>query len=129
MPLVTIETRRWMTAQQKTQAFEAIHGALVAAFKIPAHDRHQRIVEYASEDFEIPPGKSDRYLTVALDVFAGRSVEAKRRLYREIVERLGAIGVGPNDVLIFLREVALENWGVRGGVPACDVDLGFDIRV
>ena len=129
MPLVTIEARRWMSPAQKARSFAAIHGALVAAFKIPAHDRHQRIIEYAPEDFEIPPGKSERYMLVALDVFAGRSLEAKRQLYGEIVARLGEIGVPANDVLIVLREVAVENWGIRGGVPACDVDLGFEIRV
>jgi hypothetical protein len=32
-------------------------------------------------------------------------------------------------VLIALREVALENWGIRGGTPASDVDLGFEVDV
>ena len=129
MPLVKIETRRWMTPMQKAQALDATHGALVAAFKIPTHDRHQRVVEYAAEDFEIPPGKGDRYMLISIDGFAGRSLDAKRALYREIVQRLGAVGVPANDVLIVLREVPLENWGVRGGVAACDVDLGFEVRV
>jgi phenylpyruvate tautomerase PptA (4-oxalocrotonate tautomerase family) len=130
VPLVTLETRRWMSAEQKARAFDAVHAALVSAFKIPDHDRHQRIVEYAPEDFEIPPGKGERYLAVALDVFAGRSLEAKRALYQEIVERLhAAVGIPPTDVLIFLREIPLENWGVRGGRAACDVDLGFQVGV
>ena len=129
MPLVTIETRRWMSPEQKAQVFGAVHGALVAAFKIPDKDRHQRLIEYAAEDFEIPPGKSDRYLVVGLDVIAGRSLDAKRALYKEIVGRLGAAGVPPLDVLICLREIPQENWGVRGGLAACDVNLGFDVRV
>ena len=129
MPLVTIETRRWMTREQKAKAFDAVHGALVAAFRIPSHDRHQRIVEYAADDYEIPPGRGERYMVVALDVFAGRSLEAKRCLYREIVERLGDVGIPANDLLILLREIPLENWGIRGGVPACDADLGFEVRV
>jgi phenylpyruvate tautomerase PptA (4-oxalocrotonate tautomerase family) len=129
LPLVTLETRRWMTAEQKALAFDAVHAALVAAFKIPDHDRHQRLVEFADEDFEIPPGKGKRYTVVAIDAFAGRSLDAKRALYREVVDRLGAVGIPPTDVLIFLREVTLENWGVRGGLAACDVDLGFQIRV
>jgi phenylpyruvate tautomerase PptA (4-oxalocrotonate tautomerase family) len=119
-----------MTPEQKAQAFDAVHAALVSAFKIPDHDRHQRIVEYADADFEIPPGKGERYLVVALDVFAGRSVDAKRALYKDVVDRLQtALGIARTDVLICLREIALENWGVRGGLPASDVDLGFQIRV
>jgi hypothetical protein len=118
-----------MTPEQKAQAFEAVHGALVTAFRIPVHDRHQRIVEYEDGDFEIPPGKGGHYTVVALDVFAGRSLEAKRGLYKAIVARLGALGIAPNDILILLREIPLENWGIRGGLPASDVDIGFEVRV
>jgi hypothetical protein len=28
-----------------------------------------------------------------------------------------------------LHEVPLENWGIRGGTPASDVDLGFEVGV
>jgi phenylpyruvate tautomerase PptA (4-oxalocrotonate tautomerase family) len=119
-----------MTAEQKARAFDAVHAAFVSAFKIPDHDRHQRLVEYADDDFEIPPGKGEHYLVVALDVFAGRSLDAKRALYKEIVDRLHTgVGIPPTDVLIVLREIPLENWGVRGGRAACDVDLGFQVRV
>jgi len=129
LPLVTIETRRWMTAEQKARAFDAVHGALVAAFKIPDADRHQRLVEYEAENFEIPPGKGERYTVVAIDAFAGRSLDAKRMLYREIVERLRVVEIPPADILILLREADRENWGVRGGQAASDVELGFQIRV
>jgi hypothetical protein len=78
MPLVTIETRRGLTVDQKKLVFDAVHAALVTAFQIPESDRHQRIVEYEPEDFEIPPGKGDRYMVVEIDAFAGRSNDAKR---------------------------------------------------
>ncbi len=129
MPLVTIETRRWMSAEQKREAFTAIHAALAAAFRIPANDRAQRIVEYAADDFEIPPGKGDRFTVVQIDGFSGRSIEAKRTLYREIVARLESVGIPPSDLLIVLREAPPENWGIRGGHAACDIDLGFSLKV
>jgi len=28
-----------------------------------------------------------------------------------------------------LREITAENWGIRGGQAACDVDLGFKVDV
>jgi phenylpyruvate tautomerase PptA (4-oxalocrotonate tautomerase family) len=59
----------------------------------------------------------------------GRSLEAKKRLYRGVVEALGAHGVPPNDVMIVLHEPPLENWGVQGGEPASEGDLGFDLNV
>ena len=129
MPLVKIETRRGLTAEQKQLALDAVHDALVAAFRIPEADRHQRIVEYEPEDFEIPPGKSERYMIIEIDAFAGRSIDAKRRLYKEVVAGLGIAGIAPEDILILVRDAARENWGVRGGQAGSDVDLGFDIEV
>ena len=34
-----------------------------------------------------------------------------------------------NDVTIVLHEVALDNLGIRGGNPASEVDLGFEVDV
>ncbi len=64
-----------------------------------------------------------------IDCFAGRSVQAKRNLYTEIVDRLAALGIPRDHVLINLNEIQAENWGIRGGQAACDVDLGFDVHV
>jgi phenylpyruvate tautomerase PptA (4-oxalocrotonate tautomerase family) len=129
MPTITIETRRGLSPETKRQLFDAVHAALMAAFKIPDHDRSQRLIEYAPEDFEIPPGKGERYTLVSIEAFAGRSVDAKRALYAEIVGRFEAAGIPKTDVLIVLRDIPLENWGLRGGIAACDLDLGFKIAV
>lgn len=130
MPLVKIETRRGgLTAEQKRLALDVVHQALVTAFRIPESDRHQRIVEYEVEDFEIPPGKGDRYMVVEIDAFAGRSVDAKRLLYKEIVTGLEALGIAATDVLIVVRDVPRESWGLSGGRAGSDVDLGFEIEV
>jgi phenylpyruvate tautomerase PptA (4-oxalocrotonate tautomerase family) len=62
-------------------------------------------------------------------VFPGRSLDAKRKLYRLVVEGLKAAGVARDRVLIVLHEPPLENWGIRGGQAATDVQLGFKIDV
>jgi phenylpyruvate tautomerase PptA (4-oxalocrotonate tautomerase family) len=129
MPLIKIEIRKGRPAAEKKAMLEAVHQSLVEAFGIPDWDRTQRIVEYAAEDFEIPPGKSDRYSLILITQFPGRSAEAKRTLYQSIVRRFGEIGIPPEDVFIVLMENGLENWGIRGGVPASDVDLGFELKV
>jgi hypothetical protein len=56
-------------------------------------------------------------------------LDAKRRLYREIVERFGELGIPARDVTIVLIESAAESWGVQGGRPANEVDLGFTVNV
>ena len=42
---------------------------------------------------------------------------------------LRIIGIDPLDVLIVINEVPLENWGIRGGQSAAEVDLGFALDV
>jgi len=61
--------------------------------------------------------------------FPGRSLDAKRNLYKAIVTRLGELGIPADDITIVLVEPAMENWGIRGGHPASDVDLGFRVDV
>ncbi len=124
-----LEMRRGRSPEQKRALLAAVHESLRTAFKIPAHDRTQRVVDYLPEDFEIPPGKTDAYTLVTITAFPGRSIEAKRALYRGIVERFDVIGVAPTDVFIVMHEVPLENWAMRGGVPASDLDLGFSLKV
>lgn len=62
-------------------------------------------------------------------MFAGRSMDTKRRLYRAIVEGLAVLDVPAADVLIVLHEPAMENWGIDGGTPASEVDVGFEVDI
>jgi len=57
------------------------------------------------------------------------TIEAKRKLYQTIVQNLQKLDIQTSDVLIVLNEPLLDNWGVRGGVPASEIDLGFKIDV
>jgi len=131
MPSTTIEVRRSYRVQEEVAIIDAVHDSLVAAFEIPPADKHVRLISHEPHRFAYSPGLAhpELYTFVAIDCFAGRSVQAKRNLYREIVGRLSALGIPPDHVTIVLRESAVENWGVRGGQAACDVDLGFDINV
>jgi phenylpyruvate tautomerase PptA (4-oxalocrotonate tautomerase family) len=129
MPLVRIEVRRSREPEEKRAICDAVHAAMKAALLIPEHDRHIRYIEHAPEDFQVPPGKTENYTLVEITLFKGRSIEAKRNLYQAIVRNLGSLGIAPEDVFIVLIESPSENWGVRGGVPASEVDLGFKIDV
>ena len=129
MPVIEIHMRIGRTAAQKKALLDAVHDSLVEALKIPESDRNQRIREYAAEDFEIPPGKADTFTLIDITMFPGRSKEAKRNLYQTLVSRLGDLGIDPMDVFIILHEPPMENWGIRGGIPASDVDLGFRVDV
>jgi phenylpyruvate tautomerase PptA (4-oxalocrotonate tautomerase family) len=72
-------------------------------------------VEHARADFELPPGSSDDFVLVEVTMFAGRSRQAKRRLYQALVRNFGTLGVAPADVFVVLQEPPMDNWGIRGG--------------
>jgi phenylpyruvate tautomerase PptA (4-oxalocrotonate tautomerase family) len=129
MPFAKIEVRRTRPPEQVQALIEAVYLAQREALLVPEGDRQIRYFEHKPEHFAVPPGKSEDYTFVEILLFPGRSVEAKRRLYQSIVTRFGALGIAPNDVFIVLIEPPLENWGVRGGVPASDIDLGFNLKV
>jgi hypothetical protein len=107
----------------------AVHSAWVEEFKGPETDRNQRIHEYSEQDFEKPPGRTDKYTLVEICAFPGRSAQTKKNLYSSIVTKLGRLGIEPMDVFIVLYEPPMENWGIRGGIPANEVDLGFEVKV
>lgn len=129
MPLVKIETRKAWDTSQKKAIIEAVHASMREALLIPENDRTIRFQKYAAEDFEVPPDKSENYILVEITLFSGRSLQAKRALYQGIVTGLGRLGIVAGDVFIMLHEVPLDNWGIRGGIPASEVDLGFKVGV
>ncbi|HTP95606.1 MAG TPA: tautomerase family protein [Burkholderiales bacterium] len=129
MPNATIEVRRDCTEQQGRSLIDAVHSAMMEALGIPAWDRTLRLIRHDAADFAAPPQASENFTLIEIDLFAGRSLAAKKALYQAIVRNLGALGIAASDVKILLRESVPENWGVRGGVPASEIDLGFRIDV
>ena len=131
MPSVLIEIRRAISAEDESRLMEAVHSALRDAFKILPGDRNVRLIAHEPHRFSCPPDRAhpELYTHISIDAFAGRSLDAKRALYRGIVENLGALGIPKDHVKILLRELPKEDWGIRGGQAGCDVELGFKIDV
>lgn len=129
MPLARIEVRRSRPAHEVQALIEAVYQAQREALRVPEDDRQIRYVEHRPEHFAVPPDKTENYTLVEITLFPGRSIEAKRALYASIVRRFGALGIAASDVFIVLYEPPLTNWGLRGGQPASDVDLGFRLDV
>lgn len=129
MPLIRISVLQGRSEVEMTELLTSVHSAVKFALGLPDHDRQVRLDAYPENRFLVPPGKGPLYTLVEISMFAGRSLDAKRKLYRCIVENLTALGVPANDVFILLHEEPLENWGIRGGNAACDVDLGFQVKI
>lgn len=131
MPSTTIDVRLYRSVEDEIAIIDAVHAALVSAFKIPPDDKHVRLVEHLPHRLAHPPTLAHPELMtlVTIDAFAGRSVDAKRALYRAIVANLEPLGIPADHVSITVRDLPQESWGIRGGQAACDVDLGFDVGV
>ena len=131
MPSVLVEIRKEYSQEQEVALLEAVHSALREAFKIPEGDRNMRLIVHAPHRLVCPPDREhpELYTDVSIDCFAGRSVDAKRNLYQAIVRNLEILGIPGSHVKILLREIPKENWGIRGGQAACDVDLGFKVEI
>ena len=119
MPLAKIEVRRSRSAAEITALMEAVYLALRDALKVPEDDRQIRYIEHRPEHFWVAPGKTENYTLVDILMFPGRSIGTKRVLYQALVQRLGALGIAPNDVMVVLTEPPMESWGLRG-LPASD---------
>lgn len=128
MPNVLMATRRgWI--EDKSALLRALHRAQMEALQTPEWDRTIRLIEHDAEEFAVPPDKGPRYSLVEFTLFEGRTRDAKRKLYKAVVAHLGELGVPATDVKIVLIDVPLENWGIRSGQAASDVDLGFEVNV
>ncbi len=128
MPSTRIETRKGWLGTQKREFIEAVQAALVAGILIPERDRCVRLAEYDEDAFIAGADKGPHYTVVEISLFTGRSIEAKRRLYAELVARVAPFGLAPHDLKVILHEVPRENWGLRG-LPASEIDLGFKVDV
>ena len=128
MPSTRIATGTWARGREG-KVIEAVQAALVDALRLPVKDRDVVLDIYDETTRIVMTGRSQRYTRVEITLFAGRSMEAKRTLYKMIVANLAELGVPETEIKTVLMEVPAENWGLRGGRPASELDLGFKIDV
>jgi phenylpyruvate tautomerase PptA (4-oxalocrotonate tautomerase family) len=102
---------------------------MVAALRVPSDDPTVLITEIDPGSVVLPGGVGDSYTIVQITMFEGRSIEAKRALYRGICTSLAAVGIPPSDILIAIVEAPTGNWGIAGGTPASEVELGFQVEM
>lgn len=129
MPAVSIEIRREYTYRQEMQLIEAVAEAMTECLHIPLENNNIRLFAHAAHRFTVPPNKDDRYTLISIDLFEGRSMETKRQLFQRIVGNLGQFDIPADHIKIVLRENARENWAIRGGIPACEVELGYEVNI
>ncbi len=129
MAIARIEVVGVLTPGERRDRLDAVHDALVTALQVPSDDPTVSITEIDPGNVILPGGVGDRYTIVEITMFAGRSMETKRALYTSLCASLTSVGIPLPAVLINIVEVSTDNWGVRGGIPASEVDLGFQVDI
>lgn len=108
---------------------EAVNRAFVDALKVPEDTHPVRMCEYDADVFLIPRQSSTAFTLIEATVYPGRTIDTKRRLYARMIAELGETGIAAEDIRIVLYEVPLENWGLKGGIPASEIELGFEVEI
>jgi phenylpyruvate tautomerase PptA (4-oxalocrotonate tautomerase family) len=121
MPLVRIALMKGQPAMGR-QIGAVVYRAMLDTIAVPADDNFQVITEHDPDSLVYDPGylgirRTDGFIAIQITLNEGRTVEAKRKLYAAIAQRLRReYGVRPEDVFISLVEVKKENWSFGNGV-------------
>lgn len=106
-----------------------IHSCVVDALQYPQDKKFHRFFPLAKEDFYYGPDRTENYIIIEISMFEGRSVEAKKKLYQLLFERIAhTCGIAAQDIEITLFETPKHNWGIRG-VPGDELGLRYKVNV
>jgi phenylpyruvate tautomerase PptA (4-oxalocrotonate tautomerase family) len=129
MPHAAIHRLRGAHPQNSSAIVEAVNIAFIEGLKVPADSHPVRLCEYEADAFLIPRESSGAFTLIEATIYPGRTLETKRRLYAKMIDGLKQLGIAATDIRIVLYEVPRENWGLKGGTPASELDLGFEVEI
>jgi phenylpyruvate tautomerase PptA (4-oxalocrotonate tautomerase family) len=111
------------------------------ACQLLAHDARQAIIRalevqpirakviiYTSPSHcrSVHPERDLGFVAAEVLIFEGRSRELKERLLVELSRVIKLhTGLTPENIFINIQESPRQNWGLVGGVPGDQVDLGY----
>lgn len=120
MPFVRITLLDDTPVRQREQIGAGVHAALGSVAGVPAQERFQVIEPRPADQLVFDPAfggaERERIVFIEITLVSELSVDAKRRLHREIADRLREdAGVRGDDVFVVLRENTLADWSQARG--------------
>ena len=122
MPLVRVSLGAPKDAEYRQSVSQGIYEAMRETLGIPEGDRFQVMSEHEGGTLVADPSfmgmkrSQDGFVLIQIFLSRGRSTEVKQSLYRRIAQRLAANpGVRPDDVMVVLTEVGLDDWSFGRG--------------
>ena len=125
MPLVKIEICEGRSSENLLLLQETVMDSVVKVLELPDNDRNIRLQQYKPGFFSMKPPYE---ILIEISLFKGRTTKTKKLLYQTIIENLRNLDIKKESVFILLNEQPLENWGVRGGIPASEIEFAFVIE-
>jgi phenylpyruvate tautomerase PptA (4-oxalocrotonate tautomerase family) len=121
MPLITLTVRKPKSSAFKSGILDAVHAALVTS-GVPPADKFQRVLELAEEDFrydtaypDLTSERTAEFVLIEILWSVGRSVKVKKKLLLDLMGKLSAQGINPENVMVCFKETTWENWAFGGG--------------
>jgi phenylpyruvate tautomerase PptA (4-oxalocrotonate tautomerase family) len=121
MPLIHISLRAGKPEAYRQAIFDSLYRAMREALDVPEGDEFMTITEHDAASFRCGSAygvvRSDDAVLIQITVFASRTAEQKKALYRRIADLLGENpGIRPEDVFVNVLDAAKENWSVGHGL-------------
>jgi len=122
MPMVRLDTTDEWAHDELLAAGEVIYEVLVDVFSVPENDKFQIVNRHPVKNLNVAPHfhgntYSNKILVIQIFLNSGRSVDLKKRFYKELTRRLvSEVGCRADDVFINLVEVTKENWSFGQGL-------------
>ncbi|GMO33764.1 tautomerase family protein [Bradyrhizobium sp. TM233] len=121
MPLLHISMRAGKPQAYRQAILDGLYRAMREALNVPADDAFMAITEHEPANFRCGNAygvaRSNDALLIQITVFASRTPEQKKALYRRIADLLGeSPGIRPEDVFVNVLDAPAENWSVGNGI-------------
>ncbi len=120
MPLMRLDVIEGRSDDEMKALLDAVHRAMVEAFKVPERDRYQIVHEHPKsrmimEDTGLDIPRTDKVVLLQVTT-RPRSKEMKETFYRLLVEALEAdCGIVPADVMVSMVSNTDEDWSFGYG--------------
>lgn len=127
MPIVRIELRKGKSRDFKRIFIDSVHESMIETLMIPDDDKNIRLIDYESDCFDSKPPYE---YFIEIIMFSGRTKDTKNKLFKSIVDGLqDKLSIIPETVFIVINEQPADNWGIRGGISASDIQLDFKVNI